>query len=299
MNIAVTGASGFIGRRLVRQFIADGHAVHLLLRRLKAGQEPGIPYSIWDTARSEPPLESLSSAGAVIHLAGEPISQIWTTSAKQRISQSRAEGTERLVSALSRLSHRPQVLICASAVGYYGSRGDEILSEASAPGQGFLSDVGVAWEERAMSAEALGIRVVRLRLGVVLGSEGGALPRMIPQLRWFAPGRLGSGKQWISWIHAEDLVRLISHCIGSAELRGAVNATSPNPVTNAEFQKTIAIVRRVPFLFPVPAFAVRALLGEMSSIVLEGQRVMPKAALDDGFVFRFPDLEPALRHLLA
>lgn len=299
MYIAVTGASGFIGRRLVRQLVADGHTVHLLLRRLKPGQEPGIPYSIWDTARGEPPLEALSSVEAVIHLAGEPISQIWTAAAKRRIWESRVEGTERLVSALSRLSSHPHVLISASAVGYYGSRGDEALSEASTPGQGFLSELCEAWEERAVSAEALGIRVVRLRTGLVLGNEGGALPRMLPHLRWAVPGRLGSGKQWISWIHADDLVHLILHCVWSAELRGAVNATSPNPVTGAEFQKTIAIVRRVPFLFPVPAFAVKGLLGEMSSVVLEGQRVLPKVALDDGYAFRYPDLEPALRSLIA
>jgi uncharacterized protein (TIGR01777 family) len=260
---------------------------------------PEVRTSFWDPEKQDPPLESVSAADAVIHLAGEPVAQRWTPIAKRRILASRAEGTRRLAAALAELPRRPKALVSASAVGYYGSRGDERLSEISGPGRGFLSEVCIQWEKRAKEAEPLGIRVVRLRIGVVLGKEGGALARMLPAFQWGAGGRLGSGKQWMSWIHVDDLVSLLLFSAQNPDLSGPVNATAPNPVTNTQFTAALAEVLRRPALIPAPAFAVRTLFGEMAEIVLEGQRVLPDAALAAGFEFRYPDLKPALRELLA
>lgn len=299
MNFTVTGATGFIGRRLVRRLLAEGHSVHVLSRKVRAGFGPEVRSSAWDPEREDPPADSLSTADAVIHLAGAPVAQRWTPVAKGRIRESRVEGTKRLVGALATLSRRPQALVSASAVGYYGSRGDEVLSEASSPGRGFLSEVCIQWENSAKEAEPLGIRVVPLRIGVVLGKEGGALARMLPAFQWGTGGRLGPGKQWMSWIHVEDLVSLMLFAAQSPNLRGPVNATAPNPVNNAEFTAILADVLRRPALIPAPAFAIRTLFGEMAEILLEGQRVLPQAALAAGFEFRHPGLKSALQDLLA
>jgi uncharacterized protein len=299
VNFTVTGATGFIGRRLVRRLLADGHTVHVLSRRGRTVFGPEVRTSFWDPEKQDPPLASLSAADSVIHLAGEPVAQRWTPVAKQRILASRAEGTRRLAAALAELPRRPKALVSASAVGYYGSRGDERLSEISGPGRGFLSEVCIQWEKCAKEAEPLGIRVVRLRIGVVLGKEGGALARMLPAFQWGTGGRLGSGKQWMSWIHVDDLVSLILFAAQNPSLRGPVNATTPNPVTNAQFTAALAEVLHRPALIPAPAFAIRTLFGEMAEILLEGQMVLPESALAAGFEFRYPDLKPALGQLLA
>ena len=275
MNIAMTGAKGLIGARL-RERLTDAGHVALAVPR--------------DAA---PP-----TCDALVHLAGEPVAQRWTEAAKKRIYDSRVEGTRRLVSALSTQSSRPRVLVCASAVGYYGSRGDQILTEASSGGSDFLARVVVDWEDAAQSAEALGIRVVRLRFGIVLG-HGGTLAKLLPLFRFGIGGRLGSGHQWMAWVHIDDVVDLIVFALNFAAIRGAVNATAPHPVTNEEFTEQLAIALHRPAILPVPAFALKLALGEMSEMVLASQRVLPTVAKSAGFRFQYPELRPALENLLA
>ena len=274
MNISISGASGFIGRHLLKSLATAGHSPRAL-------------------SRHAPPAES----DVVIHLAGEPIAQRWTAEAKRRIRESRVAGTSNLVEALGRLPHRPEALICASAIGYYGSRGDEILTESSAPGSGFLPEVCVAWEREAQAAEAFGMRVVRVRTGIVLDSNGGALVRMLPPFRMGVGGRLGTGRQWMSWIHLEDLAALFQFAVES-QVRGPLNAVAPHPVTNADFTRELALALRRPAMFPVPEFALRLLFGEMAGVLLDSQRVAPAAAEAAGFRFRFPQLAAALAALL-
>ena len=298
MRITVTGGTGFLGRRLVKRLLADQHAVHLLVRKVKTGFGPEVDCSVWDGLEMEPAPEALEGAEAVIHLAGEPVAQRWTPAAKERIRRSRVEGTRLLVGALERQKQRPAVLVCASAIGYYGSRGEELLTESSEPGQGFLPEVCREWEAAADEAERLGIRVAKLRFGIVLGSEGGALAQMLLPFRWGVGGKIGSGKQWMSWIHAADAVELIAYALRRAELRGPVNVCAPNPVRNEEFTETLALVLRRPALFTIPERALRILYGEMAEVVLASLRVMPEAALRAGFVFRYAELGPALRDLV-
>jgi uncharacterized protein (TIGR01777 family) len=274
MNIAITGASGFIGRHLMKSLAQAGHSPHAL-------------------SRHAPPVES----DVVIHLAGEPVAQRWTAEAKQRIRESRIAGTRDLVDALGRLPRRPEALICASAIGYYGSRGDEILTESSAPGNGFLPEVCKAWEKEAQAAESFGIRVVRVRTGLVLAAAGGALQRMLPPFRMGVGGRLGSGRQWMSWIHLEDLTAMFQFTVES-QVRGPLNGVAPQPATNSEFTRELARRLRRPAVFPVPEFALRLLFGEMADVLLASQRVVPAAAQAAGFRFRFPQLPPALADLL-
>jgi uncharacterized protein (TIGR01777 family) len=277
MNISISGASGFVGRHLMESLAQAGHSPRAL-------------------SRHAPSAESLREADAIIHLAGEPLAQRWTAAAKQRIRESRVAGTRNLVEALAKLPRRPDVLICASAIGYYGSRGDEVLTESSAPGSGFLPEVCVAWEREAQAAEAFGMRVVRVRTGVVLDARGGALVRMLPPFRMGVGGRLGSGRQWMSWIHLEDLAALFQFALES-QVRGPLNGVAPNPVTNSDFTRELARTLRRPAVFPVPGFALRLLFGEMADVLLASQRVVPGAAEAAGFRFRFPQLAPALESL--
>lgn len=282
MDIAITGASGLIGQRLRQRLTEAGHGAHPISR-----------------AASDATLaQILTCADAVVHLAGEPIAQRWTEAAKQRIFESRVNGTRRLVNALSAQSPRPRVLVSASAVGYYGSRGDQLLTETSPPGSDFLARVAVGWEEAAQLAESLGVRVVRLRLGMVLG-HGGALAKLIPPFRFCVGGRLGSGRQWMPWIHVDDAVNLILFALNYVVIRGAVNATSPHPVTNEEFTSRLAIALHRPAFLPVPAFALRLVFGEMSEVLLASQRVLPTVAKSAGFRYQFPDLHGALENLLS
>jgi hypothetical protein len=296
MRIALTGATGFIGRRLIERLLDCGHALRLL------GRKPfgSLPFSSWDAGGADPPPEeSLRETEAVIHLAGEPVAQRWTQEAKRRIRASRVEGTRRLVEALAALPQRAGVLISASASGIYGARGDDILTESTPPGGGFLAEVCLEWERAAAGAEALGLRVIRLRIGTVLGRGGGALARLLRPFKAGLGGRLGNGRQWMSWIHLDDLVELIRFAAESPGLRGPVNAVAPNPVTNADFTRQLAAVLRRPAALPVPAFTLRAVFGEMASVLLDSQRVAPEAALAAGFDFRYPELGLALKELLA
>lgn len=296
MNITLTGASGFIGRRLMRALLEDRHSLHVLSRHAGTNLPPGVRISRWDPMAEEPPAESLERAHAVIHLAGEPVAQRWNPEVKRRIRESRLKGTRHLVQALSIVSTRPSVLICASAVGFYGDRGDEILTEDSAPGKGFLPEVCAGWENEAGLAESLGMRVPKIRTGIVLGENGGALRKMLPPFKMFVGGTIGSGRQWMPWIHIDDLVGLIRHAL-QGEIGGPVNGTAPNPVTNAVFTQKLAAALKRPAILPAPSFAIRLALGEMSEIVLGSQRALPKAAEATGYRFQYPELSRALASL--
>jgi uncharacterized protein (TIGR01777 family) len=293
LNITITGASGFIGRRLTKLLSANGHTLHVLSRHAGADLPPNVRFSVWDVLTGAPPEASLRDAEVVIHLAGEPVAQRWTAEAKRRIRESRVAGTRNLVETLGKLSHRPRALICASAIGYYGSRGDEILTEASAPGSGFLPEVCLAWEREAAGAEQLGMRVVRLRTGVVLARHGGALARMLPPFRMGVGGRLGNGRQWMSWIHLDDLCEMFRFA-AEEEVRGVMNGVAPYPVINADFTRALAAALKRPAIFPVPSIALRLLFGEMAEVLLASQRVSPKGADEAGFRFRYPQLAAAL-----
>lgn len=299
MRIVVTGATGFIGQALVGRLVEQGHDVHILLRKPRPGLPPQVPYSIWDAQQNDPPAAALEGADAVIHLAGEPVAQRWNEATKRSIRSSRVGGTQRLISALSQMGSFPRVLISGSAIGYYGSRGDEVLTETSAAGKGFLAEVSEEWESAANLGLALNMRVVLLRTGIVLGREGGALARMLPAFRAGAGGRLGSGEQWMSWIHLDDLIRMITAALTDDKFTGAVNGVAPGPVRNIDFTHALAGELRRPAIFPAPMFLLRLLFGEMAEAVLEvSQRVMPVAAERAGFDFRFTELGPALRDLL-
>ena len=297
MKIAITGASGLIGRRLLKIFAKEGHALHALSRHAGTNLPPGVRLSVWDAGKSEPPEEALREADAVVHLAGENVAQRWTADAKRRISESREAGTRNLVRTLAKLPRKPGVLVCASAVGYYGSRGDETLTETSAPGTGFLTEVCLAWEREAQAAEALGIRVVRMRTGVALDPRGGALKKMLPPFRMGAGGKLGRGRQWMPWIHLDDLAAIYRFVLESP-IAGPVNAVAPQPLPNADLTRELARALHRPALIPIPSLALRLLFGEMSEILLASQRAVPQAAQAAGFQFRFPELAGALADLL-
>ncbi len=297
MKITISGASGLIGRRLLKALAADGHSLNVLSRHAGTNMPGGVRLSVWDPPKAEPPAEALRDADAVIHLAGEPVAQRWSTQVKQRIRDSRVIGTRNLVQALSKLQHRPEILISGSAVGYYGSRGDETLVESSKPGTGYLAEVCTAWEQEAMAAEPLGIRVVRLRTGLVLDARGGALARMLPPFRMAVGGKIGDGKQWMPWVHIQDLVALIQFALVHP-LRGPLNGVAPYPVVNADFTKALAAAVKRPAIFPVPGFALSLLFGENTEVLMASQRVVPKEAEAAGFPFRFTQLAPALADLL-
>lgn len=282
----------------MNRLLKDGHELHIVARRVKTGFGPEVECSVWNGREFGPAPEAVEKADAVIHLAGETVAQRWTPAVKERIRESRVRGTQLLVEALERQPRRPEVLISASATGYYGSRGDEILTEHSAPGKDFLAEVCQAWEAAADEAGRLGIRVVKLRFGVVLGKEGGALAQMLPAFQWGVGGKLGSGGQWMSWIHIEDAVELAVSALRDASLAGAVNACAPGPVRNEEFTDTLASVLRRPALFTIPEKMLRLLYGEMAEILLASQRAMPEAALKAGFRFQHPELRGALSNLL-
>ncbi len=298
MTIAITGASGFIGRRLMKKLAGGNHAIRVLSRHAGTNLPPGVQLYVWDAMKGQPPEESLEGVDAVVHLAGEPIAQRWTDEVKKKILDSRTTGTRHLVQALSTLRQRPAVLVCGSAIGYYGSRGEEVLTESSAPGTGFMAEVCVAWEREADLTESLGIRLVKLRTGVVLGTNGGALAKMLPPFKAGMGGKMGHGDQWMSWIHLDDLVGIVQHAIDNP-MRGPVNGTAPNPVVNAGFTKALGHALSRPAVVPMPAFSLKFMFGEMAEVMLASQRVMPTAVQAAGYQFRYPELEPALANIVA
>ncbi|MEI6654203.1 MAG: TIGR01777 family oxidoreductase [Verrucomicrobiota bacterium] len=291
---AILGVTGFVGSGLPALLAAHGMAV-TGVSRSGTGSLSGV--ARWQT----PANLDLSGHRAVINLAGESVAQRWSQDARRRLLASRVEVTRSVVAAIRRLpvGERPEVLVNASAVGYYGDGGDAFLTEESASGSGFLADLCRVWEAAAMEAEVLGVWVVCLRLGMVLGREGGAYERMRCVFRYGLGGRLGTGRQWQSWIHMDDLRAAIVHAVYSANLRGAVNATAPAPVRNVDFTRMLASALHRPAWLPVPAFALKLALGGFASVLLEGQRVVPNALVAEGFGFKFPNMEAALTDLVA
>ena len=297
MKITISGASGLIGRRVLKTLAADGHTLQVLSRHAGTNMPGGVRVWPWDPVRGEPPTEALADVDAIIHLAGEPVAQRWTPEVKQKIRESRVAGTANLVRAIAKLPQAPKTLVSASAMGYYGSRGDELLTESSAPGSDYLAEVCVAWEKAAQEAEKLGIRVVRLRTGIVLDARGGALAKMLPPFKMGVGGTIGSGRQWMSWIHAEDLAGIIRFALNQ-QVSGPINGVSPNPVTNADFTRALGGVLKRPAIVPVPALALKLAFGEMSEVLLASQRVAPKVAEESGYRFQFTDVDAALADAL-
>jgi uncharacterized protein len=296
----VTGGTGFVGKRLTAALVRDGHEVCVLSRSVPSpDNSPGkMTFVQGDPAKPGPWQDEVRSCGAVVNLAGETIFRRWTKRRKERILASRVDTTRNLVDALGSAPGRPAVLISGSAVGYYGPRGEEEIVEDSAPGDDFLAGVTVAWEREAMRAEGLSARVVRLRLGIVLGGCGGALEVLAPLFRAGLGGRLGNGRQWFSWIHVDDLVAAVGFVLGDQGLQGAVNACAPNPIRNRALAKALGRALHRPAWFAVPGFAARIVLGDFAESVLMGQRVLPRKLLERGFAFRYPEIGPALDSIL-
>ena len=296
LNIGITGASGLIGSLLAPVLTARGHRVTALVRK-----RPRQGELQWAGPGFQLPAVDLLGFDAIIHLAGENIGVRWTEAKKHEILASRVEGTRAIVQAMAEAAPQggPRILLAASAMGYYGNRGDEILTETSSSGSGFLADVVKAWEVASDPAESAGVRVVRVRMGLPLTSKGGVLGRLLLPFRLGMGGRMGSGKQWMSWISVEDLAAVYLLALRSDELSGPVNAVAPEPVTNEEFTRVLARVLHRPALFSVPASALTLGFGEMAQeTILASTRVMPQVLLEQAFHFRFPTLEPALRHEL-
>ena len=292
----VTGATGFVGGHLCSLLDAP----NILTRRpetVPAAFDESACFR-WDPEHEEPPQEAFSGCDAVFHLAGEPVAEgRWTARKKASIRSSRVAGTSNLVDGIRRAESRPSVLVSASAVGYYGSRLDEELTEDSAPAEGFLADVCQEWEAAAMAAEEFGVRVVTIRIGLVLGRGGGAMARLLPIFKLGGGGILGNGRHWMPWIHVEDLARLFVFAAQDDGVRGPVNGCAPNPVRNRDFTRALGRAVRRPTLFPAPAFALRLALGEFAEVLLASQRVLPRAALEAGFEFRHGSIESALAAL--
>ena len=298
MKLLVTGGTGFIGGPLCQVLAQHGHELIVLSRRPERHvSHDGITILPWETSAWQ---QRAAGCDGIINLAGESLAaKRWTPQQKRLIRESRLETTHRLVSAMVGLPNKPAVFINASAVGYYGACSDEPLTETEPPGHGFLAELCQAWEAEARRAEALGVRVVRLRLGLVLGPGGGALAKMVPPFRLFVGGPLGSGRQWVSWIHRDDVVGLIEWALTTPGVTGAVNATAPSPVTMRALCRSLGQVLHRPSWAPVPSFVLRALLGEMADLLLTGQRVIPAAAERLGYRFQFADVDHALAAALA
>ena len=298
MKTLITGGTGLIGQALLPH-LQDP----LVLSRdiVHAAEKLGGARAVrWDPDKEPAPADALAGVDVIFHLAGEPVGEgRWSDEKKRRIRDSRTLGTKNLVAGIRALGERPKVLISASAVGYYGDRGYEELDEASTHGEGFLSEVCSAWEREALAAEELGMRVACVRIGIVLAPGGGALGRMLTPFRLGAGGRLGDGKQWMPWVHIDDVVGLLLHASQSATLRGAINAVSPNPVTNAAFTRALGHAVHRPAFLPVPRAALRLAFGEMSEIFIASRRVLPRVAERTGYSFKHDTLEGALAAVLA
>ncbi len=295
MRVLVSGASGLIGRALTLAFPQAAQVV-----RLVRGTASGSGQVSWDPFEPLLP-EAASGFDAVVHLAGESVVGRWTNEKKSAIRDSRVLGTRNLATALARCEAKPRVFICASAIGFYGDRGDEVLREESAAGRGFLPEVCREWEDASRRAAEAGIRTVNIRTGLVLSAEGGALVKMLTPFKLGMGGRLGPGRQWMSWIHIDDMVGAIQHAMGTESLSGPVNLVGPNPVRNAEFTQVLASVLRRPAIFPVPELALRLAFGSEAAreMLLASQRVEPGKLIDSGFEFRFRELRMALENLIS
>jgi uncharacterized protein (TIGR01777 family) len=302
MKILITGSTGLVGTALTPDLQRAGHTVCRLIRPGASSQTIGNSQGFdvnWNPATGELGGAAVG-ADAVVNLAGASIAEgRWTPQRKDLLRSSRVDTTRALVQALAKMSARPRVLVSASAIGYYGNRGDETLTESSQPGNGFLSEIAKEWESEALKAEALGIRVVRARFGVILSKHGGALPQMMRPFQFGVGGKIGSGKQWLSWITLDDVLAILRLALENANITGALNVVSPQPVTNADFTKILAATLHRPALFPAPAFALRLLLGEMAdALLLSSQRVLPAQLQKLNHQFTHPDLPTALASIL-
>jgi uncharacterized protein len=296
MKILISGSHGLVGTAFIKALEPEGHEVFRLVRHA-----PGSKSEIeWSPDRYSIALARLEGFDAVVHLAGESIAEgRWTEEKKKKIRESRVRGTKLLSDALANLSTPPKTLISASAIGYYGNRGDEILTEESAPGDDFLANVCIEWEQATALAAEKGIRVVNTRFGIILAANGGALAKMLPPFRMGIGGKIGSGKQWMSWIALDDVIGGIKFALTNEALRGPVNFVAPNPVRNSEFTKALGKALSRPTLFPIPAFGVRLAFGEMAdALLLSSQRVEPRKLETSNYQFQYPNLDSALRHVL-
>ncbi len=296
MKILVSGSHGLVGTALLKSLEMEGHEIFHLVRRA-----PRTDFEVeWSPDRYSIAISRLEGFDAVVHLAGESIAEgRWSEEKKRRIRESRVRGTKLLSDALANLTQPPKTLVSASAIGYYGDRGDEILAEESQPGRDFLADVCIEWEEATAHATEKGIRVVNTRFGIILSKNGGALAKMLTPFRMGVGGRVGSGKQWMSWIALDDVIGALSFVLTNDAVRGPVNFVAPTPVRNAEFTKTLGKVLSRPTFFPIPAFGVRLAFGEMAdALLLSSQRCEPKRLSKAGYQFSFTHLENALRHSL-
>jgi uncharacterized protein len=294
MRVAIVGATGLIGRKVVNALVGRGDEVVALVRR--DGDVPGARTVRWDPAAGDVPAEALDGCDGVINLAGSTIGRRWNDDVKRDIVASRLETTDRLAAAIG--ADGPRVLVNASAVGYYGNREEEV-DETSSPGAGFLADVCRRWEASARAAEAAGVRVVLVRSGIVLDAHGGALEQMLPPFKLGLGGPVAGGRQWLPWIHIDDEVGLIVRALDDPELAGPLNAVAPGITRQGEFAKALGHAVHRPAVAPTPAFAIRLMLGEGAQIILEGQHVVPRRAVDAGYAFRFADLPAALEDVLA
>jgi uncharacterized protein (TIGR01777 family) len=299
MKILITGGTGFVGTQLTSRFIQDGHDVTILSRSAKrSGDVPrGVSYLQGDPTQKGPWQEAVKNHDAVINLAGASIFSKWTEEHKKAIRESRVNTTQNIVEGIPSHPERSFTLFSTSAVGYYGFCGDEELVEDSPPGNDFLAQIAKEWEAEALKAKEKGARVVITRFGIVLGEKGGALSQMIPLFKKYIGGPIGSGKQWFSWVHIKDLAEAFAFLIKHPEISGPVNVCSPNPVRNKDLAKALGKVLRRPSFMPAPGFMVKLVLGEFGSVILEGQRVIPRRLLESGFIFQYADINKALQSI--
>jgi len=298
LTILVTGATGFVGRGLCNALFKKGHD-YIALSRAPAVARAQLPHAkrieAWRPDAEPTPPSALSNTRAVVHLVGEPIAGKWNAEKKRRIRESRVISTHRLIESLSEVETKPSVLVSASAIGFYGEGGDNKFTEDSPPGNDFLAELCQAWEAEAQRAEALGIRVVLVRIGLVLGKAGGVLPALLTPFRMGLGGKIGSGEQWMSWVHLDDVIGIILHALENSQISGQLNATTSSPVKNIEFTKKLGGVLKRPTFFPVPTFALKLRYGEFADFVLMSQRVLPEKTLSSGYEFRHTNLESTLR----
>ena len=294
MHIGITGASGFLARQIIQVALARGHTVTGFSRK-PAGPLPGC-----QSTRPFGPEMDVNGIDGVAHLAGESILGLWTKEKRNKILRSRVEGTQWVVNALGRAANKPSALVSASGAGIYGNRGEEVLTESSSIGMSnFLAEVGVAWEAEGSKAEAAGARYVPIRIALVLGKGGGAMQFMGPVFRLGLGGKLGTGKQWMSWVHVTDVAGLFLHALENSSVRGPLNGASPSPVRNEEFTRLVSEILKRPAFLAAPEFLLKTALRDESSLLLDSQRIIPEKALQSGFRFRFPDLRNALTDILA
>ena len=300
MRILMSGVTGLIGRTLSQKLKNDGHTIIGLSRSPeRSGKSSVDAMHKWEPESGLPPAAALEGCEAVIHLAGEPVAEgRWNEEKKRRIRDSRVISTRNLVEAMRTMATKPRVFVAGSAVGIYGDRGDEVLDETAKPGTDFLAKVCIEWEAEASRARELGIRTVAVRTGVVLATESGALKKMLPAFRLGVAGAIGNGQQYFPWIHLDDMVGLFELALKDDSLNGALNGCVPEVVTNREFTKELADALHRVAVLPVPAFALKLLFGEMATVLLASQRTVPKAALNAGYKFRYPDLKSALKNLV-